>query len=273
MNRKTVALVTGASSGIGKACALLLHSKGYAVYGTFFSTGISLENIDMKHVNIADPRSVEDWIVYVTAKEQKIDILINCAGIHTAGASDLLSDKELKELFDVNFFGLMNTIRAVTPDMRARRSGQIINISSIGGRIGLHYQGGYCATKFAVEGITECLRHELKKFRIKVSLIEPGDTATPITFRRRINNDSAGDADYAEEFASAMSIVALDEQNGARPEKVAACVLSVICKKRPGLRYSCGVLMQRLGLWVSYWLPGGMFRSIISSKYSLRHAS
>src|SRR5579872_2559800 len=180
MKENRVALVTGASSGIGRACAELLAARDFRVYGASRHPlpGSSFESLPM---DVRDEESVTAGIASIVQREGRLDVIVNNAGIAIAGAVEDTSVEEAKDQFDVNFFGALRVCRAVLPVLRDQRSGTIVNIGSIGGLIALPFQGLYSASKFALEGLSESLRLEVAPFGIHVVLIEPGDQQTPLT--------------------------------------------------------------------------------------------
>ncbi len=184
-----VVLVTGASSGIGRACAEFLAGRGYRVYGGSrrLVAGSVVESISM---DVGDDASVHAAVSTILAREGRIDILVNNAGIAIAGAVEDTSVEEARDQFDVNFFGVLRVCRAVLPAMREQGAGYIVNIGSIGGLIAIPFQGFYSASKFALEGLSESLRLEVRQFGVHVVLIEPGDHRTGLTDNRRRTAES-----------------------------------------------------------------------------------
>jgi short-subunit dehydrogenase len=168
-----VILITGASSGLGKAMAGILASQGHVVYGTSRSPSPEKLPFKMIAMDVTNDQSVLAAVSVVVAAEGKIDTLINNAGMGIGGALENFSAEETQKQFDTNFFGLTTVIRTVLPFMRARKSGKIINISSIGGLMGLPFQGHYSAAKFAVEGYSEALSMEVR-FYLKSSFHNKG---------------------------------------------------------------------------------------------------
>ena len=228
---KKIVLITGASSGIGKACAEYLNNKGYQVFGT--SRKISSSSINyckMISMDVNNDDSVKRAIEYVIKKVNNIDILINNAGFGISGAIEDTSILKAKEQFETNFFGIHRVCKEVLPYMRKQGQGCIINISSIGGILGLPFQGFYCATKFALEGWTETLRMEVKPYGINVVLIEPGDIKTSFTKSREKITASLKNSAYKENAKNAIQIVEKDEQGGPLPEKVAYILKHIINK-------------------------------------------
>ncbi len=187
-----VVLITGCSSGFGLLTAARLASKGYKVIATMRNlnkTGALMEevkrrggNADIFPLDVTDKLSVQNSILKIAAKYGNIDVLINNAGYGIGGAFEDLTDEEIRQIFETNFFGVQNVTRAVIPLMRQNKSGKIINISSVAGFSASPCFGAYNASKWALEGFSESLRHELKFFGIEVYLIEPGTYKTKIFY-------------------------------------------------------------------------------------------
>jgi NAD(P)-dependent dehydrogenase (short-subunit alcohol dehydrogenase family) len=193
MNNKSsqqgkVALVTGSSSGIGFETSLLLARKGFCTYATMRNLNKSLkikeiaekENLPLEvlKLDVTDEKSVKDAIRQITDENSRIDVLVNNAGYGVMGAVEDLSLEEFKSQFETNFFGVIRVTKEVIPIMRNQGSGNIINVSSVGGRIGLPINSAYISSKFALEGLSESMRYELQQFGIDVILIEPGVVKT-----------------------------------------------------------------------------------------------
>ena len=186
---QAVVLVTGASSGIGRACAIHLARQGYHVFGTarrapdqviedLRQSLASPDQLDIVTMDVDDNESVIQVMEIIVEKTGRLDAVVNCAGFGIAGAVEETSDEEVRAIFETNLLGIVRVCRAAIPTMRTQGSGILINISSIGGRIGLPFQGFYSATKFALEGLIEALRMEIHEFGIRAVLIEPGDFCT-----------------------------------------------------------------------------------------------
>lgn len=143
----------------------------------------------------------------ILSEQGRIDVLINNAGIGIGGALELATEEEVNIQMNTNFFGVVNMCKAVLPSMRKARKGKIINISSIGGVMGIPYQGFYSASKFAVEGYSEALALEVHPFHIKVCVVEPGDFNTGFTDNRNISEQTRLDADYGESFLKSLEII------------------------------------------------------------------
>ena len=259
MSPSRVVLVTGASSGIGQSCVESLAKRGHLVYGASRSAGL--------HMDVTDDASVNGAVQSILDREGRLDVVINNAGFGIAGAIEDTSIAEAKEQFEVNFFGVLRVCRAVLPVMRSQGHGMIINIGSIGGLIAIPYQGLYSATKFALEGLTESLRLEVRDFGIRVVLIEPGDHRTGFTQNRLSTKASTGGSAYWKAFEYAVGRMASDEQKGPPPQGVAALVSKVIDNPRPRLRYSVGPAPQRAAIWLKRLLPYAAMEAIMRQTY------
>jgi NAD(P)-dependent dehydrogenase (short-subunit alcohol dehydrogenase family) len=245
-----VALVTGASSGIGRACAAHLVARGVRVYGTSRtpSTGTMLQ------MDVTDDASIQRGIDSILQREGRLDIVVNNAGIAIAGPLELTSVEEAQRQLDVNLFGALRVCRAVLPIMRSQGSGYIVNVGSIGGLIAIPYQPLYSASKFALEGMTESLRMEVRQFGIRVVIVEPGDTKTEITQNRRMAAATVEQHVYRS-LDAALKRTADDEQHGPGPEGVAQLLWRVVNTPNPRLRYTVGPPIQRAAVWMKRLLP------------------
>lgn len=259
MAGRRVVLVTGASSGIGQSCAELLERRGHAVYRASRTAALRMD--------VRDDASVNAAVQSILEREQRLDVVINNAGFGIAGAVEDTSIDEAREQFEVNFFGVLRVCRAVLPAMRRQGRGTIVNMGSIGGLIAIPYQGLYSATKFALEGLTEALRLEVRDFGIHVVLIEPGDHRTGFTESRRLTAESAGGSVYRTKFEHAVKRMAADEQAGPPPERVAALVARVMDSRRPRLRYTVGPAPQRVAVWLKRLLPHAAMEAIMRQSY------
>ena len=180
--KKTV-LITGASSGFGKETVKLFHQKGWNVIATMRSPEkeaalTALGDVLVTRLDVTDKASIASAVAEGIGAFGGIDVLVNNAGYGTLGALEAAPDDVIRQQFEVNFFGLIDVVKAVLPGMRAQRSGVIVNVSSVGGRVTFPFCTLYHATKFAVEGLTESLQYELNPLGIKLKIIEPGGYKT-----------------------------------------------------------------------------------------------
>lgn len=267
---RKVVLITGASSGIGSACAHHLARKGFRIYGTG-RAGTSLhdlpENLVMKEMDVTDELSVRTGIEDILAREGRIDVLVNCAGIGIASSLEYTTIEESRKIFDVNFFGYLRICQAVLPAMRRQRFGLIVNISSLLGVMSLPFQGIYCATKHAVEGMSASLSMEVKPFGIRVVLIQPGDFKSNFTKNRLIPAVSQETTEYARNFQRAKDVLEAEELNGPDPIAIAELLESVIRKESPGLRYKVGKTLQTTGAHLKNFMPDSWFEKLMMYMY------
>lgn len=180
MSNSKVVVVTGVSSGIGRAAAMKFGKQGCRVFGTVRNTAKAqaISGVTLIEMDIRDEASIERGIQTVIAQAERIDVLVNSAGVTLLGAAEETSIAEAQTLFDSNLFGLLRTTKAVLPHMRKQRSGRIVNVSSVLGFLPAPYMALYSASKHAVEGLSETLNHEVRQFGIRVALVEPSFTKT-----------------------------------------------------------------------------------------------
>jgi NAD(P)-dependent dehydrogenase (short-subunit alcohol dehydrogenase family) len=216
-------------------------------------------------MDVRDDESVRRCIELVLEREGRIDAVVNNAGIALGGAIENTSLHQARELFEVNFFGVLRVCRAVLPGMRQRRAGHIVNIGSIAGLIAVPYQGLYSASKFALEGLSESLRMEVKQFGIRVVLVEPGDHRTGLTKNRKMAEASEH---YRKACDRAVGRMALDEQAGPDPAVVAKVVHRVLQDPNPRLRYTTGPVMQRAAVWLKRLGPNALTEATLSAYYA-----
>jgi NAD(P)-dependent dehydrogenase (short-subunit alcohol dehydrogenase family) len=268
---RRVVLITGASSGIGRACAERLHARGYTVYGTSRRPADHPDlPFSLLEMDVSQDESVRRGVEEVLRAEGRIDVVINNSGIVLAGAIEDTTPGEARDLFETNFFGVVRACRAVLPAMRARRSGLIVTIGSIGGRMAMPFQAYYSASKFALDGFTRAVRIEVRRFGVQAVLIEPGDTRTPITFNRRWSAAAQNGSPYDPDARRAVGIMAVDEQHGTPPEQVARVVERAIAARRPRLRYAVGPLHEVIGAAVARLLPDGLVEAALMLYYRIR---
>lgn len=263
-----VVLVTGASSGIGRCCAAELASRGHRVYGAS-RTAVSATGVLPLRMDVSEDGSVSAGVAELLDREGRLDAVVNNAGIGIAGAMEDTSIEEARHLFEVNLWGALRVIRAALPAMRKARSGLIVNVSSIAGLVAIPYQGAYTASKFALEGLTEALRLEVRQFGIRVVLVEPGDCRTEFTQRRRSTSASIENATYRGPLERSVARMACDEQTGASPGAVARVIARLIDSPDPRLRYTTGPAAQCAAVWVKRLAPYALLERILRRYYEI----
>jgi NAD(P)-dependent dehydrogenase (short-subunit alcohol dehydrogenase family) len=256
MNSK-VALVTGASSGIGAAIAGRLAEAGYTVFGTSRrAVSPGQRSFEMLTLDVTSDQSVEAAVREVVRRAGRIDVLVNNAGfgVSPAGAEES-SIEQARSVFDTNFFGIVRMTRTVVPQMRRQGAGRIINIGSALGFLPMPYGALYAATKHAVEGYSESLDHELRTRGIRVSVIEPAYTKTP--FDANFLEPDATLDEYREVRAAVNKRVKEVMATADEPRVVAEVVLKAASAAHPKLRYPAGRLAGRLR-FLRTFLPAGL---------------
>ncbi|EUJ09745.1 short-chain dehydrogenase of unknown substrate specificity [Methylophilaceae bacterium 11] len=244
--KSKIAIVTGASSGIGAATAALLANSGYKVYGTSRKGPQAAQRAyKMIALDVNSEASIEAALKEVVQIEGRIDLVVNNAGFGVApGGAEESSIEQTKMIFDTNFFGIVRMTRAVVPYMRKQGEGRIINIGSILGLIPAPYMATYAATKHAVEGFSESLDHELRTRGIRVSVVEPGYTNTHFEANTLEVDAKIDEYNIARKALAKLMKVAV--ANGDDPKVVANVVLKAANAKHPKLRYAAGKLACRL---------------------------
>ena len=259
-----VVLITGASSGLGKALAELLSEKGYRVFGTSRKPSSEALPYTMLPLDLSDSKSIQATVNTIMGREGHIDILINNAGIGIAGPLEQLQIKNVEQVLDTNVVGLLRVTQAVLPGMRQRRRGRIINISSIGSVVGLPYRGLYCASKAAVDMLSETLRLEVEPFGIEVCSVRAGDIRTAINQHRIMDFDPDSPA-YADTFRQVAEAMNREVDQGMLPRAVAEQILDTLQRKSLPPTVAVGKWMQRTAIVAKRVLPGKWFESIIKS--------
>ena len=232
MDDRRVAVVTGASSGIGLAAARQLAAAGFRVFGASRSSPAGgASGVEHIAVDVCEDASVREGVLEIVRAAGRIDVLVNNAGYLCAGAIEEVGVADALAQFDTNFFGVVRMSVAVLPGMRERQAGHIITVSSLAGLVPVPYWGHYNASKFAVEGLMETLRHEVRPFGIQVALVEPGAIKTPFFARP----GAAGMSAYAGPRGRAHAAMARFEARAPGPEVVARKIVSIANDPRPAL--------------------------------------
>lgn len=255
---RPVALVTGASSGIGKAASLALVEAGFEVIGTSRDTArvTPLGGVTFLDLDVASDQSAATVVGRVTDRFGRIDVLVNNAGIGSAGAAEESSVAQAQDVFDINVFGVIRMTNAVLPHMRAQGSGRVINISSIVGFMPQPYMAVYAASKHAVEGYSESVDHEVREYGVRVLLVEPAWTSTAFDA-----NSARPDLPlevYAKQRRVFEEYMAKAVKDGDAPAVVAKEIVAAATDSKPKLRYAAGARTGRVHT-MRRMVPSGLF--------------
>ena len=259
-----VAVVTGGTSGIGKATALALKDAGYTVY----ELSRRVEGVaGLRHISadITDETAVERAVAQVLDEAGQIDVLVNNAGFGISGAVEFTAAAEAQKLFDVNFFGMVRMNRAVIPVMRRQGFGRIVNLSSVAAPIAIPFQAYYSATKAAVNAYTAALANELRPYGVTVCAVMPGDICTGFTAAREKNR--AGDEEYGGRIARSVAVMEHDEQNGMDPAVAGRFIARVAQKKSVAPVYTIG-FTYKLFTFLVRILPGRFLNWLVGLLYA-----
>lgn len=260
-----IVLVTGSSSGIGRACCEHL-STTRVVYGVS-RTNTSSDGWTYLKMDITDGVSISEAIDLIMFRHNRIDAVIHCAGSSLTGAVEETSEAEAFRQFDTNYFGTVRVLQAVLPIMRRQGSGKLLVIGSIAGLIGLPFQAHYSATKFALDGMLEALRHELLPFNVYVSVLHPGNFKTALNENRTRAQNADAKSPYKLANERAARFYADEEINGRSPGLVAMKVERILSQKRPRLRYLIGSPLELLGVVGKRLLPSPVFELLFRVIY------
>lgn len=251
------AIVTGASTGIGRASAEALARAGFTVFGTSRrAAGNGSNRVSMLTCNVTDDEAVNGLVSTVLSQTGRIDVLVNNAGIGLLGGAEESSISQVQALFDVNLFGVMRVTNAVLPAMRRLGQGRIINISSVLGLLPAPYSAHYSATKHALEGYSESLDHEIRAFSIRVALIEPAYTRS--VFEQNALEPDSPLKEYDQARAGARALVRDVMTTADPPEVVADTVLKAATAARPRRRYTAGKVARQVSV-LRRFAPAEMF--------------
>ena len=268
MSSQQVVLITGASSGVGQSTARLLSQKDYKVFGTSRNpaSAEAIPDVEVLPLDVRADDSVRACVEAVSSRGGRIDVLINNAGYELAGAVEELTSEETRAQFETNFFGVVRMVNAVLPAMRRQRRGHIINVSSLAGVSSIPFLGMYCASKFALEGYTEALRHEVKPFNIRVSLTEAGFLKTPMMSHRQVAAHPIPEYDPWRQRA--LEATRASEEQAPGPEVVAETLLEIMSSNTPQLRYRVGQQAKSVAR-LRRFLPAGMFEQGVRRTFAL----
>jgi NAD(P)-dependent dehydrogenase (short-subunit alcohol dehydrogenase family) len=241
-----VALVTGASSGIGEAAARGLVGAGFTVYGTSrrAAAGEERGGVVFLPLDVTDDRSVAGAVREVLGRSGRIDVLVNNAGLGIAGAAEESSIEQARALFDTNLFGSIRMTRAVLPQMREQGGGRIINVSSVLGVVPAPFGALYAATKHAMEGYSESLDHEVREHGVRVLLVEPAYTRTSFDANAVPADEPLPVYARRREVLDVLTAEAI--KGGDKPSVVGEAIVAAATDSRPKLRYPAGPLARRV---------------------------
>lgn len=258
-----VVLVTGASSGIGHEIAAFLHNKGYIVYGLSRreSQDVPFHTIRM---DVTRASSIQEAVEKIITKENRIDVLINNAGMGISGSVEDTPVEDAKYLFDVNFFGAFQVSKYVIPYMRTQGSGKIINVSSLAANFPIPFQAFYSASKAALSTMSHALHNELKPFNVFVSVILPGDIKTAFSSQRKKNRHDH--VSYGDRVKRSIETMEKDEANGMDPVVIANYVYKLIKMKHMPIESTVG-MKYKLLLWMKRFLPITTVNHILGKMY------
>jgi len=256
-SKQQIVLVTGASSGIGKAIAEDLAKQGYYVFASARRMdkleAMRSSNIEPLQLDVTKPEAIQSAVAHIMATKGRIDILVNNAGYGIYGTVEGLTTEQVRRAFDVNVFGLGQMTQAVIPLMRAQKSGTILNVSSVVGKVSTPVLGWYAATKHAVEGMSDALRNEVKPFGIKVILIEPGSIVTGFEDVAMATLAQSDDPAVYNDLRTGFSkVVRNGYAHAPGPEVVVRQVNKALSARNPKARYAAGrdavmnIFMRRL---------------------------
>ena len=264
-----VALITGASSGIGKSTADFLSNKNYTVYGTGRNPKNSEnDSFSLISLDVTKLDSIQKAVDYIINKEGRIDVLVNNAGMGITGSIEDTPTDEMRKVFDTNFFGAIDVMKAVLPHMRKQQSGTIINITSITGYLALPYRGVYSATKGALGLVTEAIRMEAKEFGIKMATIAPGEVATNVAAGRYYTPILENSA-YKEKYQINLNLMNDHVDSGLDPVKVAQQIYKIINLNQPKVHYKVGGFMDKISITLKRILPSKIFEKLLMNRYKL----
>lgn len=265
-----VVLITGATSGIGNAVALYLHQKGYTVYGTGRNPEKSAQQpFQLLALDVRKEDTIQQAVQTLLKKEQRLDVLINNAGVGITGPLEEIPIDEVRNNFETNLFGPIQVIKAVLPQMRRQKNGLIINVTSIAGYMGLPFRSAYSSSKGALELITESLRMEVKPFGIQVTNVAPGDFSTNIASRRYHAPVITG-SPYEKVYQEQLNTIDADVDSGMNPETMAKAIHRIIETENPKVHYKVGAFLQKFSIALKRILPDKMYEKILMNHYKIK---
>ena len=260
-----VVLVTGSSSGIGEAVCSRL-SLGRHVYGASRTENVGRPWSFVK-MDVTSEQSVQEAVQSILLREGRIDAVVHCAGSSLAGPVEETTYEEALQQFETNYFGTVRLLRAVLPIMRRQAYGKVIIIGSIGGLIGLPYLGHYSASKFALDGLVEAVRPEVRPFGVYVSVVHPGNFNTRLGEHRTYRQNAHPSLAYNSAFETAAHFYEAEEDTARPPELLAHKIERLLTIRKPAVRYVIGEPLEVLGVWAKSILPSHVFEYLFRQLY------
>lgn len=260
-----VVLITGASTGIGKACADHLAGRGFRVYGTSRKAPEGLTDLGvfrLARMDVTHEDSIRRAVDLVLAEAGGIDAVVNNAGLHAVGPLEEMPAGELERSWKTNCLGPMLVCKALVPHFRERGGGRIVNMSSLAGAIATPYQSAYVGSKFALEGMSQVLRAEVRRFGVTVTMINPGDIRHQDCHAR-----AEASAFYEPHYSNALGVAWKDEEEGWPPERIGPLVERILTRRRPGRRYFFGQPVQAPFMLLKRLLPEGLSEWAVRAYY------
>ncbi|WP_010522338.1 SDR family oxidoreductase [Aquimarina agarivorans] len=267
---KKVILITGGSSGIGKAVGIYLSQKGYIVYGTTRNVAnySNFIHFPLLTLDVTKTDTIKKAVNDLIAKEGRIDVLVNNAGVGITGPVEEIPDNEICNHFETNYFGAIKVMKGVLPQMRKQKTGLIINVTSIAGYMGLPFRGVYSASKAALEVTTEAIRMEVMSFGIKVANLAPGDFATNIAGGRYHAPVIEG-SDYQKNYQMSLDLMDAHVDDGGDPKEVGIIIEKIIQTPNPRIHYKVGAFMQKFSVFLKRILPDKTYEKLLLNHYKL----
>jgi len=260
--QKPVVLITGATSGLGKALAVHLHERGYQVFGSSRNPDAQNTSYNLVRIDLADATSIQQAVREIVDQTGRLDIIINNAGVGIAGPLESLPADQMKQVLQANLLGLAYAMQTVLPVMRAQGSGKIVNISSVASEVALPFRSMYSASKAAVNRMTEAMRMEVAPYGIQATSILIGDMRTPIN-QNRLMHHPGEDSVYAPVFERAAAAMNKEVDEGVPPEQIARQIEALLQKKSLKKQYTMGKPLQRVAVYLARALPGNLFERLL----------
>jgi NAD(P)-dependent dehydrogenase (short-subunit alcohol dehydrogenase family) len=263
-----VALVTGASAGVGAATAKLLAERGWTVYG-LSRRGTTPAGTTGLSADVTQPETLHKAVQRILTEQGHLDVVLHCAGIGGAGPVEQMPEAEARRIVDTNFWGAFHVNRAVLPHLRKRDRAYLIHVSSIAGLMGIPFRSMYSASKAALEAMTESLRLEVRNTGIRVCTLCPGDIATDIIAAQYRMPYEEVDPTYRAAYTAADSGMADNVEHGMPASAVAEYLYGLLQKDNLKVRYILGEPIQKISTYAKRLLPGRVYERILAGYYKL----